>query len=75
MYGTAEERKFIYIGRRNNMGSGGAREGAGRPSKRKGQKVVSVRMMPEYHKRLDELAKENGVSIGRMIELLIDSAQ
>ena len=57
----------------SNMGSGGAREGAGRLSKRKGQKVVSVRMMPEYHKRLDELAKENAVSTGRMVEMLIDS--
>ena len=55
------------------MGSGGSREGAGRPSKRKGQKVVSVRMMPEYQKRLDELAKEKAVSTGRMVEILIDS--
>jgi predicted HicB family RNase H-like nuclease len=55
------------------MGRGGAREGAGRPANRAGQKAVTIRLMPEYHERLMQMAKESKVSIGRMIEMLIDS--
>lgn len=52
---------------------GGAREGAGRPARRQGQKVVSLRMLPEYSDRLSELAREYRLSIGQMVEKLIDA--
>ena len=52
---------------------GGKREGSGRPARRQGQKVVSLRMMPEYSEKLNELAKENKLSTGQMVEKLIDT--
>ena len=51
---------------------GGTRTGAGRPSTRQGQKTVSVRMLPRYSEKLYELAKENKISTGQMVERLID---
>ena len=52
---------------------GGKREGAGRPACRQGQKVVSLRMMPDYSEKLNKLAKEHRLSTGQMVEKLIDA--
>ena len=54
------------------MAHGGKREGAGRTPTRKEQAPVIIRLMPEYHQRLDEIAKEQKVSRGVLVERMID---
>lgn len=49
---------------------GGKREGAGR--KRKPTEVMYIRLTPEIAKRVKEQAKENGCSVGDVIESYIN---
>lgn len=51
---------------------GGKREGAGRPVTRLDQKTISIRLLPQYADKLKNLAIDNKVSQGEMIEKMMD---
>lgn len=53
-----------------NNSHGGKRDGAGR--KRKPTEVMYIRLTPEIAKRVKEQAKENGCSVGDVIESYIN---